>query len=609
MRTSLKNKDTGIVSEKELYEHLTALGYDIVPEFINHIPYGIGGYSNKEGMLTDGRIHYGSYYNLKWAIKFMEDLKEFDLQGKLRHRGVDYDNRLPLYISADYLDGKFTYPLDKVIDFVKAVNKMNLRDKLKERGYEPDQHMMKYICSHLGNYKDGLDTFDLESVIEFINSTTEYNLKTKIEEMGYRFTTELIQGIREHDPPLKVSKNRYTVYDWEKVKEYVIKNAPKRITMDTKEKLVENNFFGNDLKENYEQVGNISQHFPLIKWYSGRFNTIPDVCYVGYLSVWEVLQENNFKNLKWYYKGLSYISKPDDYLYPEMLRYFTEREVAEYIREALIEIEEGMFLMLTDGYFKYSEKDIDMNARAYLVYKEGIHDPSDVLKYLSDMFVQHNVMGTLGLLYHDSRGFGTQDFTIPKPEIDFNLHYNTGFEKVHQTILSALKQDKGKGLVLLHGRPGTGKTSYIRYLINLLNKNKIFVPPNLTGMLSDPGFIPFLMENSNCVLFIEDAEDVLRSRDDGYNNQAVSNILNITDGLLSDCLNIQIVATFNTHLKNIDEALLRKGRLIAQYEFRELEPSRAEKLGDHLKVWLDDTRNLTLADIYSAKLKKDKNHR
>ena len=159
--------------------------------------------------------------------------------------------------------------------------------------------------------------------------------------------------------------------------------------------------------------------------------------------------------------------------------------------------------------------------------------------------------------------------------------------------------------MLLHGKPGTGKTTYIRYLINKINKNKIFVPPNLTELLSDPGFIPFLMENPNSILFVEDAENVLRSREDGHHNQAVSNVLNITDGLLSDCLNIQIVATFNTNIKNIDPALLRKGRLIAQYEFKPLVPERAEKLADSLKIWLDDIDNLTVADIYAAKPKED----
>ena len=276
----------------------------------------------------------------------------------------------------------------------------------------------------------------------------------------------------------------------------------------------------------------------------------------------------------------------------------------EYITEALLEIEDGMYLMLTDGHFDYDDE--FMNAYGFLYYKEGIHDPSEFLLLASELEVYHSDKGKLGLLYHDSHGFNTNDFTIPKPEINFNLNYNQGFDKVHNDIYTALSLNKSKGLVLLHGKPGTGKTTYIRYLINQVNKNKIFVPPNLTEMLSDPGFIPFLMNNPDSILFVEDAENVLRSRDDNNHNQAVSNILNITDGLLSDCLNIQIVATFNTNLKNIDPALLRKGRLIAQYEFAELRPDRAEKLADSLKVWIDDTENLTLADIYAAKRKVEK---
>ena len=218
----------------------------------------------------------------------------------------------------------------------------------------------------------------------------------------------------------------------------------------------------------------------------------------------------------------------------------------------------------------------------------------------------HYDTGTLGLLYFNAGEFQTSEFNIPEPELNLNLHYNNGFSKVHDTIYDALSTENGKGLVLLHGKPGTGKTTYIRYLINQIDKNKIFIPPNLTELLADPGFIPFLMSNKDCVLFIEDAENVLRSREDGSNNQAVSNILNITDGLLSDCLNIQIVATFNTNLKNIDSALLRKGRLIAQYEFNELQPERAEELADSMKVWLEDTRGLTLADIYAIKAKQQK---
>lgn len=67
-------------------------------------------------------------------------------------------------------------------------------------------------------------------------------------------------------------------------------------------------------------------------------------------------------------------------------------------------------------------------------------------------------------------------------------------------------------------------------------------------------------------IVIEDAEDLLVSRDTNHNS-GISMLLNLTDGLLGQSLGIQVICTFNTHVSNIDRALLRKGRLIALYEF------------------------------------------
>lgn len=43
--------------------------------------------------------------------------------------------------------------------------------------------------------------------------------------------------------------------------------------------------------------------------------------------------------------------------------------------------------------------------------------------------------------------------------------------------------------------------------------------------------------------------------------------LNFTDGILSDIMGIPIILTYNTHSDNIDQALLRKGRLQYKHEF------------------------------------------
>jgi ATP-dependent 26S proteasome regulatory subunit len=81
------------------------------------------------------------------------------------------------------------------------------------------------------------------------------------------------------------------------------------------------------------------------------------------------------------------------------------------------------------------------------------------------------------------------------------------------------------------------------------------------------------------------------------NNSGVSNLLNISDGLLSDCLNVQIICTFNSSLSLIDNALLRKGRLIAKYEFGKLDIHKAKKLAERLGINKHIDAPLTLAEL------------
>ena len=77
-------------------------------------------------------------------------------------------------------------------------------------------------------------------------------------------------------------------------------------------------------------------------------------------------------------------------------------------------------------------------------------------------------------------------------------------------------------------------------------------------------------------------------------------MLNRSDGLLGDVMHQQIIATFNCDLASIDPALLRKGRLIANYEFNKLDIESAKTLSDKLGFGRDSvTEPMTLAEIYN----------
>jgi len=259
---------------------------------------------------------------------------------------------------------------------------------------------------------------------------------------------------------------------------------------------------------------------------------------------------------------------------------------------------------LDDTYF-FLDKDLIVYfnknaAEAILIY--GITDPTYVNELSKELrkFKTRSYYGKpeILLLTQSMKGLEATPLEITKPKLSIEDNYNDDFQSIHQTIIQRLKKKNDKGLVLLHGKPGTGKTSYIRYLIASVRKDVIFLPPNLAAAITDPSLVNTLINNPNSIFVIEDAENIITDRNQN-GTSAVSALLNLADGLLSDCLNIQIICTFNTDISKIDSALLRKGRLIAKYEFNELTKEKSQKLSDKLGFKTTIDKSMTLAHIYN----------
>ena len=235
--------------------------------------------------------------------------------------------------------------------------------------------------------------------------------------------------------------------------------------------------------------------------------------------------------------------------------------------------------------------------RAILLYREK-SEIKPLIEIL-EKFTTDNKLKEIGLIVKDEFGLTLKDFELTAGE-GFNIeeNYNDDFIDVDKKIIKHLSTKNKKGLILLHGEPGTGKTTYIKNLADKLEKQIIFVPPMMTAAIADPGFIPFLMKYPDSILIIEDAETAITDRNVSGNSNSVSNILNLTDGILGECLKIQIVATFNTERTKIDSALLRKGRLVTDYKFENLSIKKSNKLLNKIGVKEKVDKPMSLADIY-----------
>ncbi len=209
----------------------------------------------------------------------------------------------------------------------------------------------------------------------------------------------------------------------------------------------------------------------------------------------------------------------------------------------------------------------------------------------------------INVVVSSSYGLELKPMEIKRTKLDLGLFYEDDFAAVDAVIQKRLNNKADKGIVLLHGLPGSGKTTYLRYLIGKLKKRVLFLSTSVAGNLMNPEFIDLLIDNPNTVLIIEDAENILMDRKISGSG-SVSNLLNISDGLLADFLNVQLVCTFNSALTLVDDALVRKGRLIARYEFGKLSIDKAQKLSDHLGYKKIIDRPMTVAEI-SAQQEKD----
>lgn len=194
-----------------------------------------------------------------------------------------------------------------------------------------------------------------------------------------------------------------------------------------------------------------------------------------------------------------------------------------------------------------------------------------------------------------SGGFNSTALSVKKQDVNLTSNYNDDLP--HEKIVDFLKSDQS-GLLLLHGNPGTGKTSYIRNLMYEIKGRPFMVlDNNVFNYITDSSFVNLLLNNRQAIIILEDCESMLEDRSTG-NNQ-LSTLLNLSDGILGDSFKFKFICTFNAKVSEIDKAVLRKGRMKVKYEFKPLTAEKTKAKAQELGIDVKDGESLTLAELYN----------
>ena len=150
-------------------------------------------------------------------------------------------------------------------------------------------------------------------------------------------------------------------------------------------------------------------------------------------------------------------------------------------------------------------------------------------------------------------------------------------------------------ILLLIGPPGTGKTTFIRGLLQHSEVSAIVTYD--TAILSKDHIFAEFIEGDRNVMVIEDADNFLGARTDG--NDFMHKFLNVGDGLVTAVNKKMIFSTNLPSIKDIDPALIRPGRCFDIVHFDNLTQDQAVVLADKVGVPLDGERDKwSIADVF-----------
>lgn len=162
--------------------------------------------------------------------------------------------------------------------------------------------------------------------------------------------------------------------------------------------------------------------------------------------------------------------------------------------------------------------------------------------------------------------------------------------------------ESNSNVLLLLGKPGMGKTTFIKGMI-CEKKKGAYLTYNMDELREDNVYASFFSSTTSDFFIFEDADEFLKPRKAG--NEIMIKFLNLGDGLISN-KNKKFIFTANIeNVDEIDSALLRSGRCFDILMFDRLTKTQAEKLASKFDLTLKEDKDFyTVSDIFNRKISK-----
>jgi hypothetical protein len=184
---------------------------------------------------------------------------------------------------------------------------------------------------------------------------------------------------------------------------------------------------------------------------------------------------------------------------------------------------------------------------------------------------------------------------------DIRRNYTASVAAALDRVMTLTRDHMPGRLLLLHGPPGTGKTTALRALARAwagwCQADCVLDPELLFG---DSGYLTRVAVGAGGdgdddtaagdgkegrrwrLLILEDCDELIRGEAKQSAGQGLSRLLNLTDGMLGQGRNVLVAITTNEDLTRLHPAVVRPGRCLARIEIGRLTQAEAT-------AWLADS--------------------